>query len=131
MQGRRPLHKNSFLYRRIEKIGILSKCILNTYSNAGVSFLETQEDYSSFLNHTVVIDVIVPTAYLGTLVHADSWSLVLENADVHDVAAGSVTKEMYVMACVQNGIQPNRRNVMIRLSQVISISRLDDIVQYL
>lgn len=86
--------------------------------------------YEQFIGETVVLDIAHPIVYVGRLAAVDRDVLRLEDADVHDLAPGSVSKEMYVMACAKNGVQANRKSVTVRLEHMISLSPLSDIVKY-
>jgi len=78
----------------------------------------------------VVIDTNTHYVYVGTLKAADEGFLVLADADVHDISEGSSTKEMYAVEARRHGVQKNRREVLVRTSHVVSLSRLDDVILY-
>lgn len=85
--------------------------------------------FDAFLSHTVVLDTNGPIVYLGTLSHVDEAGFVLQDADVHDTRDGHATKEVYVNAARANGISPNRSRVLVMPSVVMSISKLNDVVE--
>jgi small nuclear ribonucleoprotein (snRNP)-like protein len=78
----------------------------------------------------VVIDTNSPYIYLGKLTACNDWFITLENVDVHDQKEGSATKEQYINESAKTGIKINRKRVMIRKDQIISFSKLDDIIVY-
>ena len=82
------------------------------------------------LGRPVVIDVTQPIVYIGTLCAADEDFFTLEQVDVHELAGGNVTKEVYVMEVARNGIQPTREKVRLKQAEVISLSALDEIIIY-
>jgi len=76
----------------------------------------------------VVVDVTSPYVYLGTLVGQISGYLILEWADAHDLRDTSTSRERYVVDARLHGIQRNRRKVWVNLNEVVSISRLADVI---
>jgi len=87
------------------------------------------ESFASFLSHTVVLDTGGPIIYLGTLAAVTESGFLLENADVHDTRDGHATAEVYVNEARHHGITPNRRRVLVMRAAVMSLSRLDDVVE--
>jgi len=76
----------------------------------------------------VVIDVESPFVYVGKLQEIREKTLILKNADVHDLRDSTTTREIYVRDARVHGIQPNRRSVHVRLDKVVSIAMLDDVI---
>lgn len=76
----------------------------------------------------VVLDVASPYVYLGTLVDEDHRYIVLENADVHDLRDTHTTRELYVLEAKRHGVHRNRKRVLVRREDIVSISALDDVV---
>jgi len=97
--------------------------------SGGVDFQHPGNAYQAFLSHAVVLDTGGPIVYLGTLTHVDEAGFVLENADVHDTRDGHAIKEVYINGVSIHGISPNRRRVLVMPSAVMSISKLDDVVE--
>ena len=83
---------------------------------------------NSFVGHEVVLDMIAPFVYLGRLMSCDAHYLVLDEADVHDLRDTTTTRENYVVDSKRLGIRTNRERVVVRLDQVISVSRLADVI---
>jgi hypothetical protein len=81
-----------------------------------------------WIGSNVVVDVRSPFVYLGILRGCRSDYLLLENADAHDLRDGSASRELYVVESREHGIRPNRGRVLIRLEEVVSISRLEDVL---
>ncbi len=90
----------------------------------------TQELCPELLGRSVVVDVAYPIVYIGILRRVGDGFIVLEDADIHELQCANVTKEVYVMEIRRNGFQPTRRQILIRLEQVLSLSALDDIVVF-
>lgn len=82
-----------------------------------------------FLGQDVVIDVESQYVFLGRLDEVGDGFLTLQQADVHDLRDSKTTRELYVLDSRTDGIRVNRRRVMIPIDQIVSISRLDDVVE--
>ena len=78
----------------------------------------------------VVVDTDSKFVYLGTLAEVQDHFVVLKEADVHDRSEGPATKEQYVMDAKRFGITANRKEVSVRKSLVISVSKLEDVILY-
>lgn len=84
---------------------------------------------NSLLQAEVVVDVAAPFVYLGTLVGSDHRYLVLENADTHDLRDTTTTRDLYVLDAKRHGLNANRRRVLVSRDQIVSLSRLEDVLQ--
>ncbi len=85
---------------------------------------------SSYIGKQVVLDTRSDLVYIGTLKKIDGWFYVLTDVDVHDRRESSSTKDVYVIESKKYGIKKSRAEVLVRVSEVVSISRLDDVIQY-
>lgn len=86
---------------------------------------------AEYLGHPVVVDVRSHTlTYLGILKEVTPFSLILADVDVHDTHESKTSREVYVMESRKYGIKANRREVAIVLAEVVSVSRLGDIIVY-
>jgi len=81
-----------------------------------------------FLEAKVVIDLVSPYVCLGKLVRVDEHFLELRNADFHDLRDTETTRELYVADSVATGIKRNRKRILIRRSEVVAISKIEDVV---
>ena len=81
-----------------------------------------------YLGHQIVVDVEAQFVYVGKLAEVLDKSLLLTNADVHDLRDSTTTREEYIREARLHGVQPNRKSVLVRLDKVVSISRLDDVI---
>ena len=79
---------------------------------------------------TVVVDTCTTHVYVGTFKEMTDRFLTLTDADVHDVAEGGSSKEMYALETRRHGIQKNRREVLIRNDVIMSLSKLDDVILF-
>ena len=77
----------------------------------------------------MVVDVESMFVFLGRLKELREKTIVLKQADVHDLRDSTTTREAYVREARVHGIQPNRNKVLIRLEQVVSISPLEDVIE--
>ena len=83
-----------------------------------------------FVGKEVVLDTSGPIVYLGRLTSADEAYITLEDTDVHDSTQGASTKEVYILEAKKHGVRRNRRRVLIRSNEVISISLLEEVIEY-
>ena len=81
-----------------------------------------------FLDQKIVVDLVSPFVCLGKLTRYDEHFLELKNADLHDLRDTDTTRELYVADSVATGVKRNRKRVLIRRSEVIAISKLEDVV---
>ncbi len=76
----------------------------------------------------VVIDCVAPFVIVGRLRAEGSSFVELVEADVHDLRDTSTTREKYVLEIRLHGVRPNRKKVWVRTSEIVAVSRLDDVV---
>ena len=88
------------------------------------------EEIAEFIGREVVVDTSTPIFYLGKLEGVDDFFLILTDCDVHDVREGSSTKELYCIEARKHGIKRNRRRVKVRKALIVSVSLLDDVIEY-
>ena len=77
----------------------------------------------------VVLDAASLYVYVGTLVGRDDLYLILDNADVHDLRDTATTRERYVLDSKRHGVRSNRRRVLVRREEIVSLSALDDVLE--
>ncbi|WP_020474950.1 hypothetical protein [Zavarzinella formosa] len=82
---------------------------------------------SELIGEKVVIDMQSHYVCLGTLLRVDEHLMELKNADLHDLRDTDTTRENYVASSVTTGIKKNRRRIIIFRSDVVAISRLEDV----
>ena len=81
-----------------------------------------------FIGQKVVVDLRSTFVCLGTLLSVDETHLELKNADLHDLRDTDTSRENYVAASKATGIKRNRKRVLVVRGDVVSISRLEDVV---
>ena len=89
-----------------------------------------KEGLQFLIGQQVVVDVAAQFVYLGTLKSADAGFLVLADADVHDLRDSDTTRELYVLSSARDGVRRNRKQVSLRWEAVLSISKIEDVVDH-
>ena len=89
-----------------------------------------RDEIAHLLGSQVVIDTPWSLIYVGTLTDWSDHFVTLEDVDAHDVAQGTTSKDTYAHNARKHGVQINRRSVMIRMSQVVSLSALNEVIEY-
>lgn len=80
------------------------------------------------LESTVVLDLASTYVCLGKLVRYDDQFVELKNADLHDLRDTDTTRELYIADSVATGIKRNRKKVLVCRSEIVAISKLEDVV---
>lgn len=78
----------------------------------------------------VVVDLSSPFVCLGTLGRMDEHYLELLDADIHDLRDTETTREIYVADVYATGIKRNRKRVLVRVSEIVAIARLQDVATH-
>lgn len=81
----------------------------------------------SMLGQVVVVDLRSPFVCLGKLERLDADFLELRDADFHDLRDSETTRENYVASAKLSGIRRNRKQVLVPRSEVVAVSRLEDV----
>lgn len=89
-----------------------------------------KDELAGFVGENVVLDTRGELLYIGRLERASDWFLELADADVHDLMASRTTKELYIMDAARHGVKKNRKAVSVRRVEVVSISKLSDVIIY-
>jgi small nuclear ribonucleoprotein (snRNP)-like protein len=84
---------------------------------------------AGLMGQVVVVDLKSSYVCLGTLVSCDELFLELRDADLHDFRDSSATREVYVYDSARLGIHRNRARVLIRLDDVIALTRFADVAE--
>jgi small nuclear ribonucleoprotein (snRNP)-like protein len=88
------------------------------------------EELNEYLNKPVVVDTATPLVYIGTLSEIGESFITLNDVDVHDVGEGASSKAVYALKAKKSGVEKNRTCVKVRIAVVMSISLLEDIIEY-
>ena len=91
-----------------------------------------QFDLSTFVGKKIVVDTDGPILYVGHLEKAGDGQLTLTDVDVHYLQDGNptTTNELYVLESRKHGVRRNRKAAQIRLERVMSVSLLEDIIDF-
>ncbi len=76
----------------------------------------------------IVVDLRSQFVCLGVLAEFDEHFLDLRKADLHDLRDTQTSRENYVADAVSTGIKKNRRRVLLVRTDVVAVSRLEDVV---
>ncbi len=87
-------------------------------------------ELADFLEQEVVLDTRGELLYVGRLTAIGDAFYTLSDADVHDLTDSNTSKEVYIMETAKHGVRTNRSSVHVRKAQVISLSKLSDVVCY-
>lgn len=77
-----------------------------------------------------MVDTISHFFFIGTLQDVNDYFITLSDADVHDSRESPSLREKYILDSKKYGVRSNRKRVHIRLEDVISLSLLDDVIEY-
>ena len=80
------------------------------------------------IGQEVVLDAASMYVFLGRVDSFDHRYVVLTEADVHDLRDSTTTRERYVIEARMHGVRPNRKKVIVDLSQIVSISPLEAVI---
>lgn len=80
-----------------------------------------------WVGETVVVDLSGPFVCIGTLTAVDSGFVTLTDADFHDLRDSNATRESYVIDSRRVGIRRNRAKALVKLSEVVAVTRFEDI----
>ncbi len=89
-----------------------------------------RQDIESYVGKQIVVDTCSNWIYLGTLNQVSDTSLVLTDADAHDISDTDVSKEFYIFDSKTTGIKANRKQVFISLDFVVGFSAMEDIKEF-
>jgi small nuclear ribonucleoprotein (snRNP)-like protein len=81
------------------------------------------------IGQIVVVDLKSTYVCLGMLVRCDELFLEVTDADLHDFRDSTATREVYVYDSARLGIRRNRTRVLVRLDDVVAITRFADIAE--
>ena len=80
------------------------------------------------IGEVVVLDAASRYVFLGKLHEVSDGFLVLQDADAHDLRDTNTTRDLYVLDAKLHGISVNRRQVWVRLDEIVAVTRLSEIV---
>jgi len=90
----------------------------------------TAPDLKALIGEQVVVDTKGPFVYIGMLTRVSPDTVTLSEVDVHDLRESVSSIDRYLIESVKHGVRVNRHSVQVLAREVVSISRLRDIVPY-
>jgi small nuclear ribonucleoprotein (snRNP)-like protein len=87
-------------------------------------------ELQGFVGEEVVVDTKSSLIFIGKLEEITEATFVLSDVDVHDQRESQTSREVYLIDTKRLGIRKNRGRIHILAREVISISRLADIIEY-
>jgi hypothetical protein len=96
----------------------------------GVGVADEAPDLADLIGKNVVLDTRSALIYVGCLRRWGADFVELVDCDVHDTQDGRSTKELYAMESARDGVRRNRRRVLVRAAEVMSVSALDDVIVF-
>ena len=79
-------------------------------------------------NEEIVVDLASTYIALGRLRKLGADYIELADADMHDMRDTKTSRENYIVKARLHGIQANRATLIIRMSDIVGISRFDDVI---
>jgi hypothetical protein len=86
--------------------------------------------FEQFAGKQVVVDTDSDLYYIGVLTDINANFVTLANADVHHGDESTTTRETYIMDSKKYGVRENRKTVKILLARIVSVSLLEDVIEY-
>jgi len=88
------------------------------------------QELAGLVGEQVVLDTKGPFLYIGTLERVECGTVLLSEVDVHDLRESSSSADLYLIETLKHGVRTNRKSVYVLTREIVSISRLTDIVPY-
>lgn len=85
--------------------------------------------WDEFRGQEVVLDIVSQYVIIGTLERVDTHFATLMDADCHDLRDSKTTRDLYVLEARRHGIRANRKRLSIRQNEIVSLSRLVDVIE--
>ena len=91
---------------------------------------KTPPELEPLMGKQIVIDTDSSYVYIGLLEAAGNDYISLSGVDVHDTSDSRSTKESYAHETKKLGTRTNRKHTLVRVARIVSISALDDIINF-
>ena len=90
------------------------------------------DELKDLVGKNVVVDSRGTIIYIGKLRQVGEHLLVLEEVDVHNMgdSQSNTTKEVYILESKKFGVRVNRKGTRVWLDQVLSVSLLDEVIEF-
>jgi len=83
-----------------------------------------------YRDKNIVVDTASHFIFIGKLEEMGDHFMTLRDVDVHDRSESPSMNEKYIMDSKKYGVRCNRRLVHVRLEEIISVSLLEDVIEY-
>ena len=83
-----------------------------------------------YRDKNIVVDTASHFIFIGKLREIGDYFMTLADVDVHDRNESPSMNEKYIMESKKYGVRCNRKLVHVRLEEVISVSLLEDVIEY-
>ena len=83
-----------------------------------------------YRDKNIVVDTASHFIFIGKLQEIGDYYMTLADVDVHDRNESPSMNEKYIMDSKKYGVRCNRRLVHVRLEEIISVSLLEDVIEY-
>lgn len=90
----------------------------------------TVDEILQYRDKNIVVDTVSDFIFIGKLADATEYFITLKEADVHDRRESPSMNEKYILDAKKYGVRRNRKLVHVRRDVVISISLLEDVIEY-
>jgi hypothetical protein len=84
---------------------------------------------AELVGQVIVVDFRSPYVCLGTLVGWDTLFLEMADADLHDFRDSTATREIYIYDSARIGVRRNRARVLVLRSEIVAMTRLEDVAE--
>ena len=91
---------------------------------------EVAPEIMGLVGKQVVVDTDSSYVYIGVLDRVGADFLTLVSVDVHDTSESNSTKEQYTHETLKLGSRYNRKCTYLRMARVLSISAIEDVLQF-
>ncbi len=90
----------------------------------------SDDHLEELLHKLVVIDTDSQFIYIGTLAAQTPTAILLTDVDVHYMSDAQTSREVYLMESAKFGVRANRKKTTLMKSMVLSVSLLEDVIEY-
>ena len=90
----------------------------------------SDDHLEELLHQVVVIDTDSQFIHIGTLAAITPTAVLLTDVDIHYMSDAATSREVYLMESAKFGVRANRKKTTLMRSKVLSVSLLEDVIQY-
>ncbi len=116
--------KQALVHKRV-----LTSTLSRLYWACGMIQAKMTNLLDNYRDEQVVVDTDSRLSYLGRLTGGDEHYLRLTDVAIYDLEVVRVSLEEYLIECAKEGAPVSRKEILIKQSRVMAVSRLSDIIQ--